>query len=134
MLLLIFVATQVIAFTIIFVLGRYRLILTSCLMIFAAAQIVWWFTHLRRQQYRQVLVSLVVVVFFSFFVHSPMEGFDKDRGLGQQYAFVGTTYLRWRDFDKAKEAFQKAVTSNFDPRKDPHQERAQCYVCTSPIL
>jgi tetratricopeptide (TPR) repeat protein len=128
LLLLIFVTSQVVSFTIVFVLGRYRLVLTSCLMIFAAAQIVWWFTQLRQKQYRQVVVSLLIVVLFSFFVYSPMEGFDKDRGLGQQYAFVGTTYLRWRDFDKAKDAFQKAVTSNFDPRKDPHHERAICYI------
>ncbi len=127
-LLLVFIASQVISFTIVFVLGRYRLVLTSCLMIFAAAQIGSWFVQLRQKQYRQVLVSLLILALFSFFVHYPMEGFDKNRGLGQQYAFVGTTYLRWGDFDKAKSAFQKAITSNFDPRNDPHRERAICYL------
>ena len=126
-LLLVFIVSQVISFTIVFVLGRYRLVFVACLIPFAAAQLVWWWTKLRQKQYRQGGGSILVLVLMVFWVNQPITGFNKNRGLGQQYAQVAETYLLWGELENAREALEKATRADFAPWGDCHFQRPSCF-------
>lgn len=128
LLLLVFIASQIISFTIVFVLGRYRLVFVVCLMPFVATQLAWWWSRLRQRQYHQVAVSLVPLVLFASWIHYPVEGFTESRGLGQQYAKIGESYQRWGEIEKARESFEMAVQANFEPWGNPYVQRAMCYI------
>ena len=126
LLLLVFMASQVISFTIMFVLGRYRLVFVACIIVFAAGQIVSWCNWLWKKNYRRTLVSLIPLAFFVLCVHFPVSGFNKTRGFGQQYQLVGNIYFRNSNYEMAREAFENAVMSNFDPWNGTDFKQ-QCY-------
>lgn len=127
LLLIVFVASQVISFTLIFVLARYRVVAVACLMLLAGAQIGWWIAWGRNRRYRRLAASVVVLAAATLLVHFPIRGFDQTRGLGQQYAQVGQTYLSWDQYEEALGEFEKAVRSNFEPWMNHHLQRARCY-------
>lgn len=128
LLLLTVVVTQVAAFAIMFVIARYRLVTVACLMVFAGGQVAWWVDHLRRRRYRDVGWSFLLLAVFAAAVHLPMEGFDTEYGLGQQYAKVGVACLQHGDGDGAVRAFQQATECNFRPWNTEPALRGRCYV------
>ncbi|MFC1572390.1 glycosyltransferase family 39 protein [Candidatus Eisenbacteria bacterium] len=132
-LLLLFIASQVVTFTLMFVLGRYRLVMIACFILLAAAQILWWWRSVRERRYRRVLPSLVLAALLAVVVNLPIEGLDKTRGFGQQYAHVGTTYLSWGEHDRAEASFRSALESDFEPWTIHHMMRARCHMSLGEI-
>jgi len=127
LLFIVFIASQVAAFTIMFVLGRYRVVAVACLMVLAAAQITWWISWVRQRRFGRLAGSAVVLALATVLVHTPIDGFTTTRGLGQQFAQVGHTYLAWEQYDQAIEAYHKALESTFEPWATTHFQRAMCY-------
>ena len=124
--LLVFIAAQAGAFTIMFILSRYRLLFVACLILFAAKQLTWWWGRLQEKQYRRLVFSLIPLAVCVLWVHCPLNGFDKTRGFGQQHASVAKAYLAYGETEKAITEFQKALQSNFDPWDD-NIRRVKCY-------
>lgn len=125
LLLMAFITSQVAAFAIFFVLGRYRLVLTACLMPLAASQIILWWSWLRNKKYLQAALSMIPLVLFSALVHYPIEGFDKTRGFAQQYDQVGDTYFRWGEYDRARDAYEKVAEFDFEPFGDQNLKHSK---------
>ncbi|MBU0743297.1 glycosyltransferase family 39 protein [bacterium] len=128
LLLIALLVSQFAAFTITFVLGRYRLTLAGVLVVAAALQLCWWGAHLRAQRYRPVLLSLVPLVLLVLVVNLPIEGITRERGFGQQYAQVGEAHLRSGELDRAREAFARAVAADFEPWYGANLQRAECHL------
>jgi hypothetical protein len=127
LLLIVFLTSQVVSFMIMFVLARYRVVAVACLIALAAAQIRWWGVWLGGKRYRSLATSLIVLLSAIVLVHIPISGFDRDRGLGQQYARAAETYLAWGEFETAIEEYDKALNSNFEPWPTYRIQRARCY-------
>jgi len=128
LLLLMFILAQAASFTIMFVLGRYRLVFVVCLMVFAAGQIVYWWRWFRNKQYLRIALSLIPLAVFTVWVHYPVKSFDKTRGLGQQFSQIAKNYLHQGKLEPAARAFQQAARANFDPWPQPSQRRTNCYL------
>ena len=128
LLLIALLAAQFLAFTIAFVLGRYRLPFAAGLIIAAALQLHWWGTHLLARRYRPVLLSLVPLVGLALIVNLPIKGITPERGFGQQYAQVGEAHLRAGEIGLAREAFNHARTADFEPWYSANIQRAECHI------
>lgn len=122
-----FFGTQVLSFTLMFVLGRYRLVAVACLMFFAAAQMVWWVERIRSGGYVRLALSIGILGLMGLVVNRPLAGFDRERGFGQQYAYVAGVYRSERDFDAMIREYEQAVRFDFEPWGNGHRRRAQCY-------
>jgi tetratricopeptide (TPR) repeat protein len=125
--LLVFIAAQTGAFTIMFILSRFRLVFVACLILFAAKQLTWWWDRLQEKQYRRLVFSLIPLAICVLWVHYPLKGFDKTRGFGQQHTSVAKAYLASGETENAITEFQKALQSNFDPWVNSVR-RANCYL------
>jgi hypothetical protein len=128
LLLIVLFVSQFAAFTMTFVLGRYRLTLAAVLIVFASLQLCRWASQLRARQYRRVLPSLVALAAFALIVNLPLQGITRDRGFGQQYAQVASAHLRAGDLEAAREAFAAGTTASFEPWHDANVRRAECHM------
>lgn len=125
-LLYVWIAVQTAAFTITFVLGRYRLVAVACLMVFAGFQIVWWVEALRGRRYRAVGLSLIPLVVFSMGVNWPVPGFSRERGYGEQYRILAERTRATGDEKQAVQLYRTALEYDFAPW-DEGERRYDCY-------
>ena len=76
--------TQAFAYTSVFVLGRFRFVGVACLMVFSAAFVEWLVRAVRERRFRALLGAASGVVAAAAWVHQPVEGMSRTRGLGNQ--------------------------------------------------
>ncbi len=119
---------QAVAFLLMFVLGRYRLTLAACLVIFAAGALAWLWERARAGSRRSLLVAVLCLALLFAFVAWPIPGIDPERGWGNQYLHVGRSYLARGDLQQAAVSFERAVGADFRPWEDVARRRAECYL------
>ncbi|MCK4341407.1 MAG: glycosyltransferase family 39 protein [Phycisphaerae bacterium] len=117
-LLYVWMAIQVGAFTLMFVLGRYRLVAVAGLFVWAGFQIVWWIDALRAKRYRAVGLTLLPLAVFSLLVHQPLTGFTPRRGWGEQFRLLGVRHKTMQQDQEAIALFQRALEHDFAPRQE----------------
>ncbi len=127
-LLLTVLASQIVAFTLTFVLGRYRLVAVACLIIFGAAYLDWQWRAFRERRWRRMALGLLPAVFVAAFIHVPIEGMNRARGFGQQYRTVGRAYEERGQDELSIEAYRTALQHDFEPWVNGHALRARVYV------
>ena len=130
LLLYVWLAVQTVAYTLSFVLARYRLVAVTCLMVLAAAQIVWWITELRARRLRNVGLSLLALAAFALAVHYPMAGFTPQRGWGEQYRILAVSYAGAGQDQAAIDCLEQALQFDFAPR----DENTVRLVCLSSLV
>jgi hypothetical protein len=128
LLLIVLLASQLAAFTITFVLGRYRLTMAAVLIVAASIQLCWWGRQLKARGYRPVLLSLLPLAALALLVNLPVPGLTHERGFGQQYVEVGRAHLRSGDLGAAREAFTMGAGASFEPWYDANLRRAECHI------
>jgi 4-amino-4-deoxy-L-arabinose transferase-like glycosyltransferase len=128
LLLILLFGSQFVAFTVTFVLSRYRLTMVAVLIIAAALQLIWWGRELRARRYRSVLFSLLPLALLALLVNVPVAGVARERGFGQQYVQVGKAHLKAGEYELAREAFEKGTTASFEPWYDANLRRAECLI------
>ncbi|MFH1143232.1 MAG: glycosyltransferase family 39 protein [Candidatus Eisenbacteria bacterium] len=102
---------QVLSFTALFILGRYRLVAATLLVIFAAHQLVWWSGRLRERAWRPILLSAALTLGLVALVNRPLPEFPRREGFGDQYAAIGDYYIKQRDCPSALPPLQQALVS-----------------------
>ncbi len=101
------IVVQVVTFMATFVLGRLRFVLTACLILFAAGQVIWWVDRLRRREYRRVVGSVVLLALWAILVQLPIEGFDKQRMSGMVDVELAAAYESRGAVDRAIEHYRR---------------------------
>jgi|CXWL01.1.fsa_nt_gi hypothetical protein len=121
--------SQVFAYTATFVLSRYRLVLTASLILFAGAQIVGWVRWARAGSFKPLAASLALCIGLCFWVYTPVGGFNRDYGLGTQYAAVGNIDLKRSAYAEAESSLRRAIKSDWSPYfgDDVIRQRVDCY-------
>lgn len=118
-------ASQVAAYTLTFVLGRFRLVAVACLLVLAGAQAAWWVEQWRARRRRAVLLSLVPLSVLVVFVHLVIPGFDRQRGYGGQYRILAVQELRAGSPAGAIRNYEQALRYDFAPF-DEAEKRIDC--------
>ena len=78
------VITQSLTFTSFFVLGRYRFAAVACLIVFALAALDWAMKAARAERWGALVGAAVLLGLSSWFVHAPIAGMGRDRGMANQ--------------------------------------------------
>lgn len=110
-------AVQVASFVIVFVLGRYRLVLVACLMLFAA--------HLIRRIRAHARLRAAVAVLAAALVFLPFPEFPRGRGWADQYAFVARRAEERGDWEAAVRAWESALDADWTDWRRIEGSRAQ---------
>jgi tetratricopeptide (TPR) repeat protein len=123
----IFGACQLIAFTLTFVLGRYRVVGAACLIVGLALFVPWLVELARARRWPAVAGVACAVLLAAVVVHRPLDGFDEKRGWGTLHLHAGTVYMDRGQFDRAEEVLRKAVHEDFAPLELQHMWRAKAH-------
>lgn len=115
----VWLAAQIAVYTIMFVLGRYRMVAVACLLVFAGIQVAWWIDAVRARRVRAVLLSLGVLAIAFLFVHQDVEGFDRQRAWGGQYHLLAIRAAERGENDKAIEYCREALQHDLAPDIEP---------------
>jgi len=126
-------ASQVATFTGTFVLSRYRLVLVACLMLFVGGLVAAAVQSVRERRRRPVLAAGMLFIALCTWTHWPVPGFDRTRGLGQQYEQLGRIHARALRWDAAAKALGRAVVSDFSPVVDPRRRKLDIYLLLAEI-
>ncbi len=110
-----FLVAQIVVFTATFVLGRYRLVLVACLLVFASAMVVYLIERIRQKCIFPIFIAMALFVPLAWLVFHPIDGLSSDNGFGQQYLSLGRKDLASGRLQQAKTAFEHAVSSDFSP-------------------
>ncbi|MCP4250205.1 MAG: hypothetical protein GY778_24440 [bacterium] len=102
------VVVQIVTLTATFVLGRLRFVLTACLILFAAGQVMWWVDRLRCREYRRLAGSVGLLALGAILVHVPIDGFDKERKAGMADIKLTAAYRARGELDLALEHARRA--------------------------
>jgi 4-amino-4-deoxy-L-arabinose transferase-like glycosyltransferase len=92
------VAVQIASFVLVFVLGRYRLVMVACLAVLAAGQVMRWIDAIERRDKRHLTWSGFLLAAFAVPAFLPLSEFPKDRGWADHYqysALVHKSQERW---------------------------------------
>ena len=127
------VLAQVAAFVPFFVVARYRVVAVALLLVFAAAQVLWWIERGRARDWRAIGASAAVYVAFLGLVHLPLEGVTPTRGFGRQLAEAGGRHVDAGELEAGRRCLEEALEHDFFPRTDPFLERARCHVVLGEI-
>jgi len=117
-----FTVSQLFAYTLMFVLARYRLVLIACLLLFFGAGVSELIRSIRERRYAKLATAAVAGTIAAVVVYWPVPGFFPERGFGQQYAKLGAHHLAHGRLSAAAEAYSQAVTADCSPwPTSPHQ-------------
>jgi tetratricopeptide (TPR) repeat protein len=113
-LLLLFMLAYSSTIVVFFVVARYRLPMIPALMVFASYTVWWWIRALSGRRYRDLLVSLGVLVSLYVLVHVNFYRIDPRSGFAQSHYRLGTIQEKKGRFDRALASYLKAV--ELDPK------------------
>ena len=109
-------ATQVVSFVLIFVLGRYRIVAVFCLALFAAQALVAVCAAARARDWRRMALPLALALPATLFVHadlSHLKGFETQYPPAEQYRYLADWHFGRGDFDAAFENYELALTTEW---------------------
>lgn len=121
------VLTQFVVFVPFFILARYRVVAVACLLMMAAAQLVWWGQWLRAREWRRVIVSLALLVPVGVFVHWS-RGMTPTRGFGGQHLYVARECLLRGQKQEATRHLEEALKYDYQPWRDDAYNQAKCHL------
>jgi len=113
-LLVLFVATNMIAVAIFFICGRYRMPAVPALCAFAGFALVTLARLCSAKRWAGLLLGLTALAVFAVFVNSDAYGVRRVRGANRDGYYLGQSYVLGGDYHSAKEAFRLATRA--DPR------------------
>ena len=94
------IAVQMASFVIVFVLGRYRLVMVACLIVLGAGHVFRLIEAMRSRQWRFVGWSAFLWAAFTTLTFLPAPGFPKERGWADQYFYSARVHRkneRWSE-------------------------------------
>lgn len=115
---------QIASFVLVFVLARYRLVLSACLMLFGSRLIEWVADRVRARDYRELGLVAALLAIAVAFVHLPEYGFTRDRGVAHQHMFLGDMAYLANDYDNAIDRYRRAIDADWLQPDDPKWQRA----------
>jgi tetratricopeptide (TPR) repeat protein len=118
-------ASQVAGYAVFFVLGRYRLVAVACLMVFAGQLVAWTSRSILRGRREGLLLLAVVVAGLLLLVNLPVDGFEENRGAGQQHVYRARGLVLEGRLDEAEKEFELALAADFTPWRHPDRWRAE---------
>jgi tetratricopeptide (TPR) repeat protein len=111
-LLTLFVITQVVAVTIFFVCGRYRMPALPALSIFAAFALFSVGRMIRGRRLGALAFSLAGLAAAGLLVNSDFYGVRRAHGANRDWYYLGRSYVSSSDLSAAAEAFQRAAAED----------------------
>jgi hypothetical protein len=123
--LLLTIGAQMAAFTIMFVLARYRAFAATLMIVLAATFLVWCVRALRGGRLVRALCGIGIALAAIPVVHRDVPGFSIERGFGQQHLAVARTLLDRGHPERAREHARSALTASFAPWRNVDIERAR---------
>jgi 4-amino-4-deoxy-L-arabinose transferase-like glycosyltransferase len=123
--LLIALAAQVVAFAIMFVLGRYRAFAAMLLIVLAAMFVTWCVRALRERRFVPALCGIAVALAAIPLVHHDVPGFFVERGFAQQHLAAARTLFDAGSLDQAREHARAALTASFAPWRNTDVKRGR---------
>jgi 4-amino-4-deoxy-L-arabinose transferase-like glycosyltransferase len=118
-------ASQAAAFLATFVLGRYRLTLAACLILFCGHLVAYLVDRWRRRTARGWLSPAAALAISAVLVFWPVPGFGEQRGFGQLHVHTGKNHVLRGDDRAAAREFRGALTADFSPWKHWDRRRAE---------
>jgi len=94
------IAVQLASFVLVFVLGRYRLVMVACLAVLAAGQVMRWIDAIGRRDRRLLTWSGFLLIAFVVPTFLPLHAFREDRGWADHYEYsarVNKSQERWSE-------------------------------------
>ncbi len=113
------IGVQLVAFTLVFVLARYRLVAVACLAPFAAWQCLRWIELARSRDWRPLALSVAVLGGAVAAVHLPPTPTDPRHADGTVWKFLGDQHAEAADHGQAIAAYAQALDVGLDDRR-PH--------------
>lgn len=121
-------AVQVATFAVVFVLGRYRVVITACLALYAVHQLLWWRARWREGALRPLGLSLVGLVAAAALVHWPLPEHPRDAGFALQHQAVAGAHMTEGRWEAALVSLDAALASDWLGLPDLERKRYQCQV------
>ncbi len=109
-----FVASNVAAVAAFFVCGRYRMPALPVLCAFAGLALVELYRFTAKRAWGRVVPALAALAVFALFVNSDAYGVRRSRGANRDWYYLGQSYLRAANYERAKQAFRQAGEANPD--------------------
>lgn len=106
---------QVVAFVLMFVLGRYRLVATACLLLFAGHAVAQLVLALRRRRIGRSVAICAAIATLAWLCHLPIDGVSRERGFGEQYRQLAEIERARGQIDAAIAANEAALHYDFAP-------------------
>ncbi|MCH7720681.1 MAG: glycosyltransferase family 39 protein [Planctomycetes bacterium] len=117
---------QVVSFVLVFVLARYRVVAVGCLILFASQQIVEWIHAIRRQEWRRLWPSAMLVLVLGACINIPMAEFPRELRFATLYQMTGDHHFSNHDDAAAIRAYRQALEAP-DHAARPFNGRADCW-------
>lgn len=117
---------QVVSFVLVFVLARYRVVAVGCLILFASQQIVEWIHAIRRQEWRGLWLSTMLVLVLAVCINIPMAEFPRELRFATLYQMIGDHHFTNQDHAESIRAYRQALEAP-DHAARPFNGRADCW-------
>jgi 4-amino-4-deoxy-L-arabinose transferase-like glycosyltransferase len=122
--LLICLAAEAAAFSMMFVLARYRAFIAAILMVLASRFLFWAWESFRSRSWKRLAVGALALVAAWGFVTWDVPGFHRERGFGQQHLAVARSYLEEGELAEADRHARAALAASFAPYRDIATKKA----------
>jgi tetratricopeptide (TPR) repeat protein len=132
-LLILFFLSQLVAFTLTFVLGRYRVVAVACLMVGVGLAVAWAVDKLRERRWRPLVAAGLVLIPLIWLVNRPIEGFDEHRGWGVPHFHAGKVYFERGQLEQAKQELEKALRASYEPLEKVQLWKAEVHVALAAV-
>ncbi|MGD0111195.1 MAG: glycosyltransferase family 39 protein [Armatimonadota bacterium] len=107
-----FVLVQWIAVIAFFVNGRYRMTALPVMCVFGAYAILETLRRARSRERTALALGLLALAASATFVNADLYGLARRRAANRDWLFLGQSYAQTRDFQSARDAFQKATVAD----------------------
>lgn len=114
---------QFAAFTLMFILGRFRLVAAACLLLMAGGLIAWWVDLIRTRRLQPLALSITLAIVLIGLVHVQIGPFGCHYGWARIYAELGYEHFRRGDVDRA---IADLTIANQLPWRDTAEVEHEC--------
>jgi 4-amino-4-deoxy-L-arabinose transferase-like glycosyltransferase len=116
------IATQVVSFTAVFVLARYRMVAVACFTLLASHQALAMVADARARRWRPLGVALVAWLALGIGVNRSLEEFPEERGYAFQYRQIGHQLRNRGDYGGAILAYRQALGQDWQDKSRFREE------------
>jgi 4-amino-4-deoxy-L-arabinose transferase-like glycosyltransferase len=115
-------AAQVVSFTAVFVLARYRIVALAVLLLFASSQVFEMARMARESRWRPLGASLAAVLLCAAFVNVSLREFPEERGFALQHKRLGNLFLARGDYQDAIGAYRRSLGADWLDKRRVEEE------------